>query len=236
MTMPPPEKYRELLAALHRAKAALPKKPTETDEEARARQIDAALFALRSVMTYFQADADVLNAMLTQPLGVIEAAVHNAAQGAKPVLLNPPPPLVDGDKSRKGKAPGTVAEDVRAALAFAVKFRMLETATLHTGEATNWVARQAATCGMTCENGTPITSRQVKNWWEAVHRGTPKGASETFRRLKALPEHARLLRPPLTAEKRKECGARALGVIRACAATTPLFAPSPTARLKEKSA
>ena len=186
--------------------------------------------------TYLHADEDVLDALLTQPLGVIEAAVHNAAQGAKPVLLNPPPPLVDGDKSRKGKAPGTVAEDVQATLAFAVLFRMRETATLHTGEATNWTARQATTCGMTCENGTPITSHLVKNWWQAVHRGTPKGASETFRRLKALPEHAGLLRPPLTAEKRKECGARAVGAIRACAATTPLFAPSPTARLKEKSA
>jgi hypothetical protein len=94
-------------------------------------------------------------------------------------------------------------------------------------------------CGIRCENGAPITPGQVKNWWEQIQRrppkGTaPKGAAETFRRLEEL--HAELMRPPLTAEKRKECGARAVGVIRACAATTPLFAPSLTARLKAKSA
>ena len=233
MTVPSAEKYRELIAALREAKAALPKKPTETDEDARGRQLSAGLSALQAVMSYLMADTDVLDGRLTQPLAAVEAAAFDAAQGAKPVLLNPPPPLLDGDRTRKGKAPLTAREQVQGVLAFAAALRMQETATTHTGAAANWVAKQAAKYGMTCENGAPIAQQQVKNWWEQVQRGSPKGAAETFDGLKE--RHAELLRPPRTKEKREECGARAVGAIKACAATNPYSAPSPTGRLKTKS-
>lgn len=234
MTMPSPEKYQALLDALRHAKAALPKKSSETHEEARARQIQAALFALRSVIRYLEADLDVMEGLLTQPLGVIKSAVHDAAQGAKPAILNPPPSLVDGDKSRKGKASGTVGEDVQACLAFAVKLRMKEMVTSRTGDAAQWAAKTAATLGIRCANGAQITSQQVQNWWRAVNRGGREGPADTFRVL--VERHADLLRPPLTAEKRKECGLRAAGVIKATAAWTPKGAPNSTERLKEKSA
>jgi len=234
MTMPTAEKYRELIAALRKAKAALPKKPTETDEEARERQIEGGLYALRMLMAYLRADADVRDGLLTQPLAVLEAAVHNAVRGAKPVLLNPPPPLIDADRPRRGKAPGTTREDVQGSLAFAMKLRMQAMTTAQTGAAADWVAKQAARYGMTCENGELITRQQVKNWSGQVQRGTPKGAAATYDGLKRL--HKKLLDPPRMDEKREECGVRALAVIKACAAIDPLSAPSPTARLKTKAA
>jgi hypothetical protein len=244
MTMPSAESYGKLIAALREAKAALPKKPTETDEEARERQIDGGLHALRMVMAYLLADDDVRDGLLTQPLAVLEAAVHNAAKGAKPVLLNPPPPLIDGDRSRRGKASRTANEDVQAFLAFAVKPRMLESKTLHTAAPAEWVARQAAKHGMKCENGAPVVRQQVKNWYEqAIRKKLPAGAETTFNNLEKM--HGLLLHPATVralgldvddTTRRELCGIRAVAIIEACAALNPFSAPNPTARLKTKAA
>jgi hypothetical protein len=234
--MPSEERYRELIAVLRETTTkSLHPIPSHTTEEAAALQLSLGLRALRAVMLYLQGDVEVLDGLLTRPLGLIETAVYNAGEGAKPALLNPPPPAAvdkDGELvSRKGKVPFTAREQVQGCLAFAVE--LLVASQMGKVRAIDWVAAEARRYRVLTEDGAPVTTRQIENCRSEISRGkAPAGACETFEGLRHMPTHAALLKGPHAAAKSGVCEARARGLIKALAASAPLAAPKQTSRLK----
>lgn len=213
MTMPTPDQYREVIAALRETAEAYLK---ADDEKAR---LEANRRALQAVLRYFWSDPEVVDGNWTLALAAGRAAACDAGQGATV-------PLLDHSPTLPGKPTGMGHEVVQGTVAFALQLVIPQ---LGKFAAETWVAAEARKLGLRTEDGAPIAARQIANWRAEINRGkAPAVARAAFEALRADPIHAGMLNCP-----RERALFLASALIKSTVtAAAPRSAPKQTRRLK----
>src|SRR5262249_32203260 len=143
------------------------------DTEAHKSRLMLGYAALRGVIVYLSADPEVRVGGFTRPLGLIENALHDAARGAKPPLLDHAP------EGRGSKPSSTMQNSVQGGVAAAVE--ILKRGGWGTKRATAEIANQARRVGLSCADASWIKQQQIENWWAEVHKGRASaGARDVF--------------------------------------------------------
>ena len=181
--MPSAERYQGFLEALRLNGRVFD--AAEHDEQ----RLDAALAVLRAVVLYLLDDHEVMDEHLIRPLGWLESAVNDAAQGADPTALKPA-------TSASGRPTGLARDSVQGTLAFFLEL-LVVAAKVPPDQAAKFVARKSR--DLVCsESGDQITAEQVKGWRSELRRGSATiGGREIFQGLtgKEL-QHLATPKPP----------------------------------------
>jgi hypothetical protein len=209
MTMPSAQRYRGFLVALRKNVRAF--NSAENDEQ----RLAAALAVLQGLVLYLQGDEEIAEERLARPLGWLESAINDSAQGATVAALRPAAP-------GSGRPTNLAREPVQGVLAFSVELLVIG-AKVPPNEAAIFVARNARGLVFS-EGGDEITGEQIGGWRRELKRcrGTAGGRA-TFQK---LCEEYKLLLKAHSASERQRCELLVRGLIKGVSVVGPRSAPN----------
>jgi hypothetical protein len=209
--MPPSSREERIRAELRSAKKMF---DMADDDGVR---LAAGFAALRFAINYFLEDREIAEEFLTQPLAIVENAVFNTWQGAKPRLFQRAP-------REDGPPRNTSQEYAQGCLAHCLE--LFVSADWSLPEAAEWIAAEARRHGIRCDDGSTVAAKQIIGWRSEIRRQKGAvGAREMFEGWHR--EHRELLRlnSKSNPTKPRECARLARDIIKSVAATAPLCLP-----------
>ncbi len=142
----------------------------------------AAGYAIGQVIEFINSDPQIMEMGITNPLALIENALHDLRHGGRPsVLFNRP-------KSR-GRPTNQAFDGLKAAAALAVD--VLISCKVNRGDAGKYVAAEARKLGIHQPNGKEISGRTVLGWRNEIEISKSECGAEIYRQLKAHRSKAR---------------------------------------------
>jgi hypothetical protein len=133
-------------------------------------------YAIGRVIEFINSDPEIMDSGITNPLSLIENALHDLRQGGRPSVLF--------DRPKSGGRPTNQAFDAfKAATAFAVD--VLISCKVKRADAGKYVAAEARKLGLRQQNGKDITGRTVLGWRDEIEISKSECGVEVYRMLQA---------------------------------------------------
>ena len=152
-------------------------------------------YAIGTVIEFINSDPEIMDAGITNPLALIQNALHDLRFGGRPAVL------FDRPKSR-GRPTNQAFDGLKAATALAVD--VLISCKVKRAEAGRYVAAEARKLGIRAPNGREINGLVVLGWRNEIEVSKSECGAEIYRQLKAHREKAR----PITDVSRAKVVAR----------------------------
>jgi len=219
--MPTKEQYRDLKRALRGRKKEFDAAVAAQNETARR---EAVLGALRALVVYLYKDTEIVEEGLLTVFGAVDSAVVDIGCGAKKVALFEPESTNETPASTKPTR--TTQENTQGMFAFALE--LLRAGKMGIDPAAKWIVGEARKLGIVDEAGCPIDAKRIISWRKEIRAGrAPSEARETFDGMHWI--YAEILRSARP-EKRDECKAVVIGILKSSRDLAPQTAPRRTRR------
>ena len=133
-------------------------------------------YAIGTVIEFINSDLQMMDAGITNPLALIQNALHDLRNGGRPALL------FDRPKS-PGRPTNQAFDGLKATAALAVD--VLISCKVKRGDAGKYVAGEARKLGLRQPNGKEITGRAVLGWRDEIEVSKLECGAVIYRELKA---------------------------------------------------